>query len=382
MSEISSLNNLPDISFIDDITIEDLQTELVNDYLSKYKEVTGEEKTLSQSDPNRIILYACSLQLYQAFQYIDRAGKQNLLSYSYGEFLDHLGALKGVTRNISTNAITTLRYSADEPHNDITIPKGSRVLAADDVYFATNEECIITSENTYVDIQATCTESGSNYNGFEVGELTIMVDQIAYVTSVSNTTSTAGGTDTETDEKFSERIFLAPSGYSTAGPIDAYKYWIRKYNSDIQDIKITSPDECEVDIRFTMDGGVIPSTELINGLQEYLEDNNIRPLSDHVSVSAPTIQEYAIDGVYVINSSDKSIAETIKKSVDDAIQEYIYWQSEKIGRDLNPDVLIQKVLNAGAKRVTLLSPTFTIVADTSILKNISINFVCEGLEDD
>ena len=384
MSEISSLKNLPDISFIDDMTIEDLQTELVNDYLTKYKEVTGEEKTLSQADPNRIILYACSLQLYQAFQFIDNAGKQNLLSYSSGNNLDQLASFKGVVRNPATCAETTLRFSVEESlSEDITIPEGTRVLVADDVYFATTEEATISSGNTSVTVSAKCTEVGSAYNGFQVGELTVIVDPIVNVSTVSNTTVSDGGTDEETDDSLAERVFLAPSRYSTAGPEDAYKYWSKQYNSSIQDIKVTSPeDTCEVDIRFVMDGGTIPSDELITGLSEFLRDNNIRPLSDHVTVSAPEVQEYVIDGVYVINASDKGIAETIKASVEEAVQEYILWQSEKIGRDLNPNVLIQKVLNAGAKRVTLLSPLYQVIDDKTILQNVTINFDYGGIEDD
>ena len=53
----NSLSNIPDISFIDNLTVDNLIDEMVNDYQEKYKEVTGNEVSLSQADPYRMILY-------------------------------------------------------------------------------------------------------------------------------------------------------------------------------------------------------------------------------------------------------------------------------------------------------------------------------------
>ena len=69
----STLSNFPDISFIDDATIDKLIDEMVSDYQDKYKEVTGVNVSLAQADPYRMILYTCAVQIYQAMQYADRA---------------------------------------------------------------------------------------------------------------------------------------------------------------------------------------------------------------------------------------------------------------------------------------------------------------------
>ena len=92
--------------------------------------------------------------------------------------------------------------------------------------------------------------------------------------SVTNTTKSEGGTGEESEESFRERIFLAPSSYSVAGPADAYEYWVKQYNSAaIEDVKIYEPTEAVVDIRILLNGGVLPSKTFCSGCLEYLKEN-------------------------------------------------------------------------------------------------------------
>ena len=48
----------------------------------------------------------------------------------------------------------------------------------------------------------------------------------------------------------------------------------------------------------------------------------------------------------------------------------------------NPDVLRQKVLNAGAKRVDIASPVFTVVDEDSVASLTSQSVTYGGLEND
>ena len=89
----------------------------------------------------------------------------------------------------------------------------------------------------------------------------------------------------------------------------------------------------------------------------------MRPLTDNVSVKAPTAKNYSIDLQYYIDSDNAYYADTIKARVDEAVTDYIKWQSAKVGRDIIPSELIRRVMEAGAKRVTVTSPTFTVIKD-------------------
>ena len=110
-SLLRSVFDLPDVSFIDGDRLDAMMQRLVTNYEQKYKEVTGKTVSLGAADPARIQLYAIALDLYQIEQYVDRAGKQDLLKYSYGEFLDNLAGNRRVTRQRPAAARTTIRFT-------------------------------------------------------------------------------------------------------------------------------------------------------------------------------------------------------------------------------------------------------------------------------
>ena len=353
---IQSVKDLPEVSFIDNDTLEAMKTRMVANFESEWKRITGQEITLSPSDPNRIMLYAIALELYQDEQYIDRAGKQDLIKYSYGEFLDNLGAGRGVTRKQPAPAETTLRFTLSEKRPAaVGIPEGTKVTDGNLNYFATVGYEEIPAGETYVDVRALCTENGVDGNELLPGQVNVLVDLIPYVESVSNTTKTSGGADLESDESLAERIFLAPSGYSVAGPDDAYKYWTKTYSQTIGDVKVTSPNPVEVEIRFIMTDGELPTKTVIDGVAAYLQDENIRPLTDKVTVLAPETVKFNIAFTYYVNLSDQSKAGTIQAEVAQAVADYIEWQTRTIGRDINPSELMKRIVAAGAKRAVMLN---------------------------
>ena len=209
-----------------------------------------------------------------------------------------------------------------------------------------------------------------------------MVDLIGYVDHVSNITASSGGADTESDKDLAERVFLASSGYSVAGPDDAYIYWSKSYNSEIGDVVVTSATPGEVDIYIVMQDGSVPGDEVVKGLQNFLQDDDIRPLTDKVVVSAPTTKSYDISVKYWINQSDSKKAVSIQSAVDSAISDYVAWQSKAIGRDINPDELIKRMITAGAKRVEITSPAFTKIDKTVLPALASKSVTYGGTEDD
>lgn len=384
MPDFSAVKNAPDISFIDNKTIEDVRDEMVADYEEYMTKATGQTVTLPRSSPHRGVLYAAALQIYQAFQYIDRAGKQSLLKYSYSDFLDNLGLLKGVTRSPATAAVTTLRFTVSAVRQVATaIPKGTRVSAGGSVYFATDEYAEIPAGGSTVDVPATCTDTGTEGNDLAAGDLTTMVDPLPYMASVTNTTATEGGADVESDDDLAERIYLAPGAYSTAGPEDGYLFHAKQFNPSIGDVVATSNQAAgTVDIVFIMSDGKTPGTEMINGLKEYLNGKTRRPMTDLVNVSAPAEVTYTVDLTYYINRSDSARAVAIQEAVQTAVADYLTWQ-RTIGRDINPSKLVALVMAAGAKRVTVTAPTYTTVdaIKVSALSG-SPTISYGGLEDD
>ena len=381
---MKSVLEYPEVSFIDNMSIEDMSEFYIEEMQKKYRELTGRELVLHESDPIRLMAYANCLLLYQIAQYADRAGKMALLKYSYGDYLENIGALKGIARNQGAAAKARLRFTLSSKRPGTTIIKeGIRVTASDGVYFKTLDLLEIPAGQLYGEVNAECREIGIKGNGYEIGAIKTLVDPVAYVEKVENITVSEGGADLESDENLAERIFLAPASWSTAGPDDAYKYWVRTFNPAITDVMVGSDIPGEVDIFFILQDGRLPDETLLQELEQYLKHEEVRPLTDKVVVRAPEIHEYRIDLTYYINKSDRARASTIIEQVKTAIQEYITWQRARIGRDINPDQLRKMLLLAGAKRLEIREPQFAAIAQESIaLPAEKVTVLYGGLEDD
>lgn len=381
--KLQSVFDLPDVSFTDDDTLEGMLERLIGNYESKYQELTGKAISLAPADPIRILLHAVAMDLFMVEQFVDRAGKQDLLKYSYGEFLDNLAANRGVTRQQATPATTTLRFTLSEVKAYVVgIPTGTRVSNGEGVTFETTEYGEVAPGTLYVDIEAQCTDNGIKGNDFLPGQIGSIVDTVAYVESVENITTSSGGADLETDESLAERTYMAPSSYSVAGPDDAYIYWTKTFNVDIGSVQIVSPNPCEVEVLILMADGTIPKSEVVSGLQDFLENGSIRPLTDKVTVKTPSVKNFSVGIDYYINRSDSAAATTIQSKVEKAVADYIEWQTTEIGKDINPSELIKRVVAAGAKRVVVTAPAFATVESTEVAQCTGQTVNYGGLEDD
>lgn len=362
-----SVKDIPKVDFIDGMTLEQLESGMKSRYEQKKEELTGYPVSLQPADESSLILNACAVYMFQGFQFVQRAGEQNMLGMSYGNALDQLGALAGVTRKDAQAAVCTLKFTLSEKRTSVTsIPQGTMASASGQVYFATTEYAEIPAGQLSAEVPAACTVTGEVGNGYAAGTITTMIDRIGYVESVTNVNATAGGADIESDESFADKIFLAPSGFSVAGPTDAYAYFCKAHNSQIDDVYVDSPTPGSVVVYITMEGSKLPEEAVIEDLEEYLKDDQVRPLTDNVSVSAPQTVDYSVSVKYWINRSSAGQAAALQEDIEAAVQSYIEWQQAKIGRDINPDQLIQMMVAAGAKRVEITAPVFKSIQKTQI----------------
>lgn len=382
--EMKNIEDFPEVSFIDNMTIEDIEAYHLNAMQRKYRELTGQELIIREADPVRLVAYSDCLLLYQIAQYADRAGKMSLLKYSYGDFLEDVGALKGIYRMPGAAAKTSLKFTLSDTRPGTTIiPAGTRVTASDGVYFCTMDILEIPDGRLTGEVNAQCRELGVKGNGYMPGTLKTLVDPVPYVDKVENVIKTEGGADLESDENLALRIYLAPSSWSTAGPDDAYKYWALTFDPAIADVRVNSDIPGEVDIYFIFQDGQLPEETTIQELERFLKDEKVRPLTDKVIVRAPDVEEYEIDLTYYINRSDRTKISAINEQVQKAVQEYISWQKKRIGRDINPDQLRRMLVSAGPKRLEIRSPDFRRITRSSIaIPKGDASVAYGGVEDD
>ncbi len=346
-----------------------------------YETLTG--RTLNPADPERLLINLKTYALALLAVAIDYTGKQNLLAYAMGENLDRLAEFYGVKRLLPKPAITTLKFSIDQPLNfDVVIPKGTRATADSKVFFETTEEATIPAGQTSVEVQAVCTQAGSIGNGYAIGQINRLVDPIPYVTNAENTSMSMYGTDEEDYERFRERIRLSIERFSNAGSREAYIFHTKTAHQNIEDVSVFSPQPGQVKVVFLLKGGQVPGPQMIELVENYLSDEKVRPLTDQVIVSAPQIVNYDITLTYHVHRKDEALAGQIQEKVQEAVQDFISWTKTKIGRDVLPVELIRRVKDAGAYRVSLTTPTYTSIAQDQVAHAQNVSITYGGLVDD
>lgn len=382
MSKISELDGVPEISFIGHMTLQETEEQLRAEYARLYREQTGKELVMGDADPKNLLIKAFALIEYQTMQYTDAKGRAELLNTSTGESLDALVALLGLTRQQAKKATAKERFSIAEARaGAVAIPAGTRVKTQGGRYFNTLSYTEIPPGSLYVETMIQAEEGGAASDGIPIGDISVLVDPIPYISAVENVSESTGGLDVESDDGLTERAFLAPSRFSCAGPRDAYEYYVRDWRSDVGDVQIVSPEPCTVAIYFILDDGRLPNETERESLVEYISGESIRPLCDKVICAEPEEVEYAIELTYWIGDSNQKSAGEIQSRVDAAVEEYQQWQRH-LGRDVNPTELIAKIREAGAKRVKLIAPEDVAIEKTQLPKCTGKTVTYGGLEND
>jgi len=350
--------------------------------ITVYERLT--QVTLYPGDPVRLFLESLAYIISTQNAAIDAAGKQNLLAYAKEGHLDHLGALMDTFRLKPQAAVTTLRFWLASPLAwPVLVPEGSRVATGEGkLIFATDRTATVPAGDRYVDVPATCQKPGLAGNGLVAGQVNKMVDPLAYIATVENIVTSYLGSDREEDNTYRTRIQLAPEHFSVAGPEGAYRYHTLSVHPDIVDCSVWSPRPGVVDVRPVLKGGGLPSAEILAAVRARLNDKLIRPLTDTVIVAAPEVLGYSILGGWYLHQNDAPLAETRKRAVAAALEEFLAWQHEKPGRDLNPTKLVSLLEQAGAKRVELEAPNFYVLESWQIARALHIEFEFRGVEND
>lgn len=368
--------NLPDVSFLE----KDPQI-IESNLLSYIQSKTG--ITLSNADPRRKFVQAFVLYVTQERNNLNYALKQNLLAYAEDVFLDHKGEDVLTPRLESQAAVTTMEFILEEGRVSVLIiERGTRFLVGKNTFFATEETIAVPVGQHTVQIKAYCTEKGAVGNGYLPGEITMLVQPLAWVKRVRNVTISAGGVDVEEDDPYAERIRIAPESFSVAGPEGSYEYWAKTASQQITDVKVSSPSPGLVDIRVLLQNGELPSQEIIDKVLEVCSNKSVRPLTDSVTAGAPETISYDADVEYWILASNASVVASIQQQVEQAYQDYLIWQRSKMGRDIDPSELIARLKKAGAYRVAVNAPLYQLIEKNQVAKEGFADLSFGGLIDE
>ncbi len=331
-----------------------------NDMISDYEHEIG-EALLPASPEALMINWLANIIVYER-ALINRAGNRNIPSRSDGKDLDALGELFFENRRPGSKAaVSTERFHISATQNKIiVVPRGTRVTdMSSSLFWETTEDALIPVGETYVDVPIQCQTVGIEANGFEIGQLCVLVDVFEYYVSCENITTSNGGTDEATDEEFYELMRNSEDGYSCAGPTGGYKFLVKQVSTEISDVAVIVHEAGKVELYILMDNGTI-ADETIKGLAlEACCKKEKRPATDFVSAGDAEYVEYDLEFKYYVPSNTTLSAEQIETAVNEAAEKYVSWQCGKLGRDITPDKLRELLVGTGIKRIELSNPVFT-----------------------
>ncbi len=173
----------------------------------------------------------------------------------------------------------------------------------------------------------------------------------------------------ESDEALRLRAQSAFEGMSVAGPSAAYEYYARSASGKVADAKATSPSPAEVVLAIlSTDGDGTASPELLAAVTAAVNDEEVRPLADRVTVRSADIVKYSIDATLYLYPGPES--EPIINAADASLQKFLKQNDRKISRDVARSAISASLHVQGVQRVVLNSPPDDIkISDVQTARN-------------
>lgn len=102
----------------------------------------------------------------------------------------------------------------------------------------------------------------------------------------------------EEDDALRERVQLAYEGLTTAGPRNSYILHARNASGLVADATAESPSPAVVVVTvLSLEGNGVPSADLLEQVWVHLNDDDVRPVADRLTVQGAEVLEYRIEAV-------------------------------------------------------------------------------------
>lgn len=191
------------------------------------------------------------------------------------------------------------------------------------------------------------------------------LDQLAALFGVARKIITPANADAlppaaaimEDDADFRARIVLSLSGLSTAGPANAYRYHALRV-ADVRDVSVESPAPGHVVVTVlsrTADGAAPAGT--IAAVSKILNDEDVRPLTDKVTVLGAAIRPYEIKALLHTHAGPDP--EVVIQSARDRAAAYAA-DMHRLGNAITLSGLYAALHVTGVQRVDLETPAANI----------------------
>ncbi|MEN4768966.1 baseplate assembly protein [Duffyella gerundensis] len=165
----------------------------------------------------------------------------------------------------------------------------------------------------------------------------------------------------ESNDDFRMRIAAAFEGLSVAGPTGAYEYHAKSADGRVADASAISPSPACVTITvLSREGNGVAAADLLAAVDSVLNDEDVRPVADRVTVQSAAIVDYAIDATLYLYPGPE--AEPVRAAAEARLAAFVTAQA-RLGRDIRRSALYAALHVEGVQRVELAAPAEDVVLD-------------------
>lgn len=317
--------------------------EIWNEMMLAYVEAGGD--ILYPGDEKEILLRSVLADIVQVFAGVDNGLRMQTLRYAVSDYLDILGEQRSCERIRAQAATATVTITTNATGQSDKLDAGTAMTADGEVFYLLVEDMTITGYAQSMTVEVVADRTGSVGNGLVAGAQMQMQSPHPAINSIIAATSATGGQEKEDDETYRERIRQYGLASVSTGPERQYEAAAKAVSSVIVDAKAINLGAGSVGVYLILSTST-GAAALIQQVVDALNAENVRPLTDTVSVYQATDITYTLNVKYAADNSSAT-----SQAIADAVTAYQEWQDNTIGLAFNPDRLMAAIYQAGATRV-------------------------------
>lgn len=167
----------------------------------------------------------------------------------------------------------------------------------------------------------------------------------------------------EDDTSLRRRVQLSFEGFSTAGSAGSYVFHALGADADVLDVAVESQTPGDVTVYvLSRTGTGEASPELVAAVAAALNPDEVRPLTDSVTVQSANIVTYEVTAELTLYPGPDS--EVVRQAAEDAVTAYV-GQIKRIGLDVSRSGLMKQLHQPGVQDVQLAFPAANVVISSS-----------------
>lgn len=246
--------------------------------------------------------------LYGFLTYIS---KQALPDTAEGDYLNRWAAIWGVNRSAADYSQGNVTFTGT---NSTDIPAGTLLQNAAGLQYTTDALGTISSGTATVAVTATFAGEASNASS---GDTVSLLNPIAGVSSTVTVASggLTGGVDQESDESLRDQMLQRIQNPPQGGSKNDYERWALEVSGVSRAFVFPEMSGAgTVGVAILGPDDAVPDAGVISDTQDYIDDDDRRPVTANVTVFAPTLVEIDFTISVAPNSAE------VKAAIEDSLQ--------------------------------------------------------------